>query len=126
MHRAQLLRNEVAADIRAVFNAPDRADAEALLQRLLDKYAQTTPALVAWAEENLAEGLTICAFPAAHRRRLRTTNRVERLNKEIKRRTRVATLFPNEASCLRLVTAVLMETSQAWVTGRMYLNLAEN
>ena len=76
----------------------------ALLQRLLDKYAQTAPALVAWAEENLAEGLTIFAFPEAHRRRLRTTNMVERLNKEVKRRTSVATLFPNEASCLRLVT----------------------
>ena len=51
---------------------------------------------------------------------------VERLNKEVKRRTSVATLFPNEASCLRLVSAVLMETSQEWVTGKMYLNLADD
>lgn len=122
----QMLRAEVAADIRAIFNAPERSDADALLQRLLDKYAQTAPALVAWAEANLAEGLTVFDFPAAHRRRIRTTNMVERLNKEVKRRTRVATLFPNEASCLRLITAVLMETSQEWVTGRMYLNLAED
>ena len=122
----QQLRKEVATDIRAMFNAPERADAEMLVQRLLDKYAQTAPALVTWAEENLTEGLTIFAFPEAHRRRLRTTNMVERLNKEVKRRTRVATLFPNEASCLRLVTDVLMEASQEWVTGKVYLNLTDD
>lgn len=122
----QTLRAEVAADIRAIFNAPERADADDHLQRLLDKYAQTAPALVRWAEQNLAEGLTVFAFPTAHRRRLRTTNMVERLNKEIKRRTSVATLFPHEASCLRLISAVLMETSQEWVTGKMYLNLADD
>ena len=54
------------------------------------------------------------ALPASHRRRLRTTNLVERLNQEIRRRTRVARLFPNEASCLRLVSAVLMEISEDW------------
>jgi putative transposase len=63
-----------------------------------------------------AEGLTVFALPAAHRRRLRTSNLLERLNKEIKRRTRVATLFPNEAALLRLVSAVLMEISEAWET----------
>ena len=59
--------------------------------------------------------------PETHRRRLRTTNVLERLNRELKRRTRVATLFPNEASCLRLVSAVAMEISQEWLTGRAYL-----
>ena len=121
----QALRAEVAADIRAIFTAPERADADALLQRLLDKYDQTAPALVNWAEQNLSEGLTLFTLPQAHRRRLRTTNMVERLHKEMKRRTAVATLFPNEASCLRLVTAVLMETSQEWVTSKIYLNLAD-
>jgi len=77
-------------------------------------------------EENLPEGLTVFALPAAHRTRLRTTNMLERLNKEIKRRTRVATLFPNEASALRLFSAVLMETSEDWETGTMYLNPKTN
>jgi transposase-like protein len=113
----------VATDIRAIFNASERTDAEMLLQRLLDKYAQTASALVTWAEENLIEGLTIFAFPEAHRRQLRTTNMLERLNKELKR---LATLFPNEASCLRLVTVVLMETSQEWATGKVYLNLTDD
>ena len=62
-------------------------------------------------------------IPAAHRRRLRTTNGLERLNKEIKRRTRVATLFPNEASLLRLASAVLSEISDDWETERAYLTM---
>ena len=70
--------------------------------------------------------LPVCA-PAQRRgrRRLRTTNALERVNKEIKRRTRVATRFPSEASCERLVTAVAMEISEEWVTGRTYLNMSE-
>ncbi len=71
---------------------------------------------MAWAEEALPEGFTSFGLPASHRRRLRTTNLVERLNEEIKRRTRVARLFPNEATCLRLVSAVLMEISEDWQT----------
>jgi transposase-like protein len=62
-------------------------------------------------------------LPYAIRRRLRSTNMVERLNREIKRRTRVASLFPNEASLLRLVSAILMETSEEWETSRKYLTL---
>ena len=64
-------------------------------------------------------------LPKYQRRRLRTTNMLERVNKEVKRRTRVATLFPNEASLLRLVTAVLMEISEDWETGKVYLNPQE-
>lgn len=65
------------------------------------------------------------ALPATHRRRLRTSNALERLNKELKRRTRVA-LFPSAASCARLMTAVAMEISDEWLTDRTYLNLDEN
>jgi transposase-like protein len=79
--------------------------------------------LANWLEANIPEALTVFAFPAAHRRRLRTSNGLERLNKEIKRRTRVATLFPNEASVLRLVSAVLSEISDDWETERSYLNM---
>ena len=83
----------------------------------------TAPRLVAWAERNIPEGLTVFALPAQHRLRLRTTNGLERLNKEIKRRTRVATLFPNEASLLRLVTAIVSEVSEDWEASRIYLNM---
>jgi transposase-like protein len=74
-------------------------------------------------ETNIREGLTVFELPATHQRRLRTTNTLERLNQEIKRRTRVATLFPNEASLLRLVSAILSETSDDWETGKTYLTM---
>lgn len=110
------LRGPVAADIRAIFNAPDREEAEHLLTKFLDRHQQTAPKLVEWAEENLPHGFTVFDFPPSHRRRLRTTNLVERLNEEIRRRSKVARLFPNEASCLRLVTAVVMEIAEDWQT----------
>jgi len=74
-------------------------------------------------EENLPQGLTVFALPPAHQKRMRTSNALERVNQEIKRRTRVARLFPNEASLLRLVTALLAETSQEWESGKIYLNM---
>jgi putative transposase len=89
------------------------------------RYQQTAPDLAGWAETAIPEGLTVFAFPKTHRRRLRTSNILERLSREIKRRTRVATQFPNTASCLRLVTAVVMETSEEWQTGRCYLSFEE-
>ena len=121
----QEMKPQVAADIRAVFNAQDRAEADALLKRTVQKYAQTAPKLAAWLEESLPEGLTVLAFPEAHRRLLRTTNGVERLNREIKRRTQVASIFPNEASCLRLVSALLMEISDDWQAGKAYLTFRQ-
>ncbi len=113
---AVAMRTEVATDIRAIFNAPDRAEADHLLAKFLDRYENSAPKLVHWAEENLPQGFTVFDFPASHRRRLRTTNLLERMNEEIRRRTRVARLFPNEASCLRLVTAIVMEISEDWQT----------
>ena len=73
-------------------------------------------------EENIEDGLTFYQFPSCHHRRIRTTNGLERLNQEIRRRTRVARLFPNVESCLRLVTAVLAEINDDWVADRMYLS----
>ena len=117
------LKREVAADIRAIFNAATRRDAEALLAQAVQKYATKAARLADWLEHNVPEGLTVFSFPDTHRRSLRTTNSLERLNREIRRRSRVATLFPNEASCLRLVTAVVMEMSEEWQTGRTYMRL---
>jgi putative transposase len=116
-----LSQDEVSADLRAVFNAPNRAEANRLLEMMVKKYQVVAPKLAVWLESNIPEGLTVFEFPAEHRRRLRTNNGLERLNREIKRRTRVATLFPNEASLLRLATAVLMETDEEWQTEKRYL-----
>lgn len=114
-------KKEVAEGLRSVFNAPDPAEAQRRLMLLVQQYEKTMPRLSAWIEENVMQGLAVLALPAEQRRYLRTTNMLERLHKEIKRRTRVATLFPNEASLLRLVSAVLAETSDEWECGRVYL-----
>ena len=117
------MRAEVAADVRAVLDAPDRAEADRRLQLTVKKYEKAAPKLATWLQDNVPEGLTVFGIPAAHRRRLRTSNLLERLNKEVKRRTRVATLFPNEAALLRLVSAVLMEISEEWETEKVYLRM---
>lgn len=114
-------QSEASADLRAVFNAANRVEAERLLELMVKKYAPVAPKLASWLEANVPEGLTVFDFPVEHRRRLRTNNGLERLNREIKRRTRVATLFPNEASLLRLATAVLMEVDEEWQTEKRYL-----
>ena len=115
--------SEVATDIRAIFHAPDREQAEVYLKQVVDKYASSASALADWLEVSIPEGLTVFDFPTGHWRRIRTSNVMERLSQEIKRRTRVISLFPNEDSCLRLVSALLMERSEDWETGRIYLNL---
>lgn len=115
------LRKQVADDIRNIFIARNADDATEELCRFVERYKDTAPKLAAWAEANIPEGLAIFGIPAEHRKRMRTTNMLERQNRELKRRTRVATLFPNEASLLRLVTAVLVELSDEWETGMKYL-----
>ena len=113
---------EVHDDIRIIFNAPDRPTAEAWLARTVAKYAESASKLADWMETNIPEGLTVFNFQQDHRRRIRTANLLERLNQEIKRRTRVVGVFPNEAACQRLISAILMETSEAWLIGRQYLS----
>ena len=116
-------RVPVARTIRSIFNAPDVNEANRLLGQAVEDWRSTKPKLAAWAEEHLTEGLTVFGLPAEHRVRMRTTNGLERLNKEIKRRTRDATLFPNTASYLRLVSAILAEKDEEWMTAKIYLNM---
>jgi putative transposase len=117
-----LSQREVSAELRSIFNAANRPEADRLLAAMVKKYAAPAPKLAAWLEKNVPEGLTVFDFPLEHRRRLRTNNGLERLNREIKRRTRVASLFPNEESLLRLATAVLMEIDEEWQTEKRYLS----
>jgi putative transposase len=116
------MRGAVAGDLRNVFDAPDRAEAERLLDKAVKSYEKTAPKLAGWLVENVSEGLTVFAYPKKHRRRIRTSNMVERLNQEIRRRTRVVRIFPNVASCLRLVSAVLMEISEDWASDIPLMN----
>jgi putative transposase len=114
-------QTEVTDDIRTIYNAPDRPTADAYLARTILKYEKSASQLAAWMADNIPEGLTVFSFPGGFRRVLRTTNGVERLHREVRRRARVVSIFPNQASCLRLVSAVLSEISEEWVTGRTYI-----
>ena len=117
------MRDSVAADIRSIFNSQDLASAQARLKTLVDLYSKSAPKLSAWMEENIPQGLAVFSLPTAHQCRMRTSNAIERVNQELKRRTRVASLFPNEASLLRLISALLCEISEEWLTGKIYLNM---
>lgn len=112
---------EASAEMRAVFNALNRSEADRLLDHMVKKYEPTCPKLASWLAANVPQGLTVFALPASHRRKLRTNNCLERLNRELKRRTRVASVFPNDASLLRLATALLMETDEEWQSEKRYL-----
>ena len=92
------MQGEVAEYIRIIFNAPDHTTAEAYLAKAVEKYRKNASRLAEWMAVNIPEGLTVFSFPTAHRRLLRTTNGVERLHREVRRRARVVSIFPNPAS----------------------------
>jgi putative transposase len=119
-------RKELGADLRAIFAAPDRKQAFTIASSVAERWRKKGNEKVAeHLEEHIEECLSCLAFPESHRRRIRTTNGLERLNQEIKRRSRVVRIFPNERSCLRLVTALAVEQSEEWITGRRYLDMGE-
>jgi putative transposase len=119
------MRKEVAEDIRQIFNAKDVSKAKILLDETVVKYRKSASRLATWLEENISDGFTIMTYPAKIRRLLRTTNMMERMNKEIKRRTRVVMVFPNTESIQRLVSALLMEISQEWESNKVYVSFEE-
>jgi len=118
-------RKDLAEGLRGVFAAASRESALSLAEELADRWRPNHPKVAEHLEEHVEECLSCLAFPEAHRRRIRTTNGQERLNQEIKRRTRVVRIFPNRKACLRLVTALCVEQSEEWVTGRRYLDMGE-
>jgi putative transposase len=118
-------RKELAEGLRGIFAAPSREVALGLASELAARWRQSHPRVAEHLEEHIEECLTCLAFPESHRRRIRTTNGLERLNQEIKRRTRVVRIFPNREACSRLVTALCVEQSEEWLTGRRYLDMRE-
>ena len=118
-------RKELAEGLRGVFAAPSREVALRLASELAARWRISHPRVSEHLEEHIEECLTCLSFPESHRRRIRTTNGLERLNQEIKRRTRVVRIFPNREACLRLVSALAIEQSEEWLTARRYLDMEE-
>ncbi len=114
----------LADGLREVFNAPDLEEARERVEELIQTYQHSYPDLAKKLDEEMEHTLTCFHFPKDHRKRIRTTNGLERFNQEINRRSRVVRIFPNDASCIRLIGALAMEQSEEWLTGRRYLDMS--
>lgn len=119
-HRAQ-----VAEDLRTIFACPTPVLAWEAVRTIAERWRPTHPQLAEQLEEEIEDCFACLAFPISHQRRIRTTNGLERVSQELKRRTRVVRIFPNRTACLRLVTALAAEISEEWESGRRYLNMEE-
>ena len=115
-------RGRLGEELRGIFGAGTAAQARAAGRACAQSWRASHPPVSAKLEGDLEDCLACYAVPAAHRPRVRTTNGLERLNQELKRRTRVVRIFPHRESLLRLVTALALEQSEEWVSGRRYLD----
>jgi transposase-like protein len=115
-------RAAIAKDLRHVLDGADRPEAQCRLMAMADKYHHNCPKLAEWLEANVPESFAVYDLPEAHRKPMRTSNMLERLNREIARRTRVVGVFPHQDSLLRLVTALAVEQSEEW-EGATYLEM---
>ena len=121
----QSLKEPIAIAMRSIFNSSDLVSAKQKALQVVKSFEKNAPEFASWLENNIEESLTCFNFPRSHQK-IRTTNGLEGVNRGIKRRTRVAMLFPNAESALRLVTGVLIEIHEEWVTGKVYLKMKEN
>ena len=111
-------------ELRWLYDRRNLSEAQRDLAAWLERWQATYPRLCDWVEENIAETLTFYRLPREHHKHLKSTNMLERLNEEIRRRTRVVRIFPNQESCLRLVRALAVETHEGWLEEHRYLNMA--
>jgi transposase-like protein len=112
----------VAALLRPIFNADDRDAARDLVGDALARLQKPLPKAAALLEEAEEQLLAFYAFPADHRPKLRSTNPLERVNREIGRRTDVVGIFPNDRALIRLAASVVIEQNDEWLVGRRYLS----
>ena len=117
------MKKRVAADIRYIFDAPDLEEAKRMLGIVVKKYEKTASTLAEWLAENVPETIEVFNFPEEYRKKIRTSNLIERLNKTLKKRTRVVGIFPNEGSCLRLATGLLIEQDEEWMLEEIYMKI---
>jgi len=110
-------------ELRWIYDRRDLAEVRRDIAQWLAKWQAKYPKLCDWAEDNIEETLTYYRLPLAHHKHMKSTNMLERLNQEIKRRTHVVRIFPNMESCLRLVRALVVETHENWLEGTRYLNM---
>jgi putative transposase len=118
-------RADLLTDLRMLFTTTTSTQARMIANQIADRWRGTHPAVARSLEEESEACFACLTFPLTHQARIRTTNGLERLNQELKRRTRVIRIFPNREACLRLVTALCIEQSEEWESGRQYLDMTE-
>jgi transposase-like protein len=117
------MRGELCKVVKEIYQASDRQEAEVRLRKAVGLYRGKASKFCDWLEEHFIEGLTYYEFPKEHWRKIRTSNVVERINQEQKRRTRVARLFPSVTSCERLVVTIAMRIHEEWASGKKYMEI---
>ena len=115
--------DDCLTELRWLYDRRSLEEAQADLRAWLQKWQSRYPKLTDWVEDNIEQTLTYYRWPAQHHKHLRSTNMLERINQELKRRTFVIRIFPNEASCLRLVRALAVEIHEDWIEQHRYLNM---
>jgi len=110
-------------ELRWLYDRRDLSEAQKDMTQWLERWGTRYPKLCEWVEENIGETFSFYRLPLQHHKHLKSTNMLERFNEEIKRRTRVVRIFPNEASCLRLIRALAVETHEGWLEASRYLNM---
>ena len=119
------IEQELYPHLRAILDAPDINTARLLLKQTLEAFEKKAPKAMQVLEEGFDDATAVLVLPEKYRRRLRTTNGVERLNEEIRRRERVIRIFPNRESAIRLIGSLLMEIDDKWAAGKKYLDMDE-
>jgi putative transposase len=122
-HMPRKASDDCLQELRWLYDRRNLAEAQKDLSAWLSRWQGTYPRLCDWVEENISETLTFYRLPLGHHKHLKSTNMLERLNEEIKRRTRVVRIFPNTESCLRLIRALAVETHEGWLEEHRYLNM---
>ena len=112
--------------LQDIFNAPDLEEALSRKNQLVEELQSDKPYISSWIDEDIESCFSVYHLPDNHRRRMKSTNMLERFNQELKRRSRVIRIFPNEESCLRLLGTMCMEQSEEWETGRIYLTMKKD
>ena len=122
-HTPKASQPEIKEDLRKLYEAVDLDSAKKVRDQIIDKYETKAPKAATLLNETFDDITAVLTVPLKYRKRLRTTNGVDRLNQEIRRRERVIRIFPNEASVIRLMGALLMEQNEKWQTGRKYFDM---
>ena len=116
--------DDCLTELRWLYDRRDLLEAKRDLAGWLERWQGKYPKLCDWVETNIEETFSFYRLPREHHKHMKSTNMLERLNEEIRRRTRVVRIFPNTESCLRLIRALAVETHEDWIEATRYLNMS--